>query len=103
MAGEPKYTDEGSFTLMIAALHGATNDTRLPIVQVIFKSVRNDSKDDSFLDRHVLLTKHNNKLDIGRSTKRDSRLAAKHYNGWFDSPVMSRNHARLLYLPKNDV
>ncbi|KAG5936032.1 hypothetical protein E4U53_000303 [Claviceps sorghi] len=71
MAAEPNYTDE---------------------VQVIFTSVEKGSKDD-FLDRRILLTKNNTRIDIGRSTKRDARLAAKPNNGWLDSPVVSRNHA----------
>ncbi|KAG5928611.1 hypothetical protein E4U42_000325 [Claviceps africana] len=80
MAAEPHYKDE---------------------VQVIFTSVEKGSQDD-FLDRRILLTKNNNKIDIGRSTKRDARLAARRNNAWFDSPVMSRNHARLTFSPQND-
>lgn len=78
MAAEPHYTDE---------------------VQVALKSINTDPE-NSFLDRHILLTKYNTKADIGRSTKRDARLAAQPNNGWFDSPVMSRSHARLLFCPK---
>ncbi|KAG6012030.1 hypothetical protein E4U43_007978 [Claviceps pusilla] len=80
MAAEPKYADE---------------------VQVILTSVKKDSNAD-FVDRRILLTKNNAEIDVGRSTKRDARLAAKPNNGWFDSPVMSRHHARLLFSPKND-
>ncbi|QPG97280.1 hypothetical protein C2857_006077 [Epichloe festucae Fl1] len=78
MAVEPHYTDE---------------------VQVALKSINTDPE-NGFFDRHILLTKYNTKADIGRSTKRDARLAAQPNNGWFDSPVMSRSHARLLFCPK---
>lgn len=34
-------------------------------------------------------------MDIGRTSKRNSSLEATKNNAWFDSAVMSRDHARL--------
>lgn len=102
MAAEPHYTDEGSFTFKIVALKDRLTENCVSLVQVALKSINTDPE-NSFLDRHILLTKYNTKADIGRSTKRDARLAAQPNNGWFDSPVMSRSHARLLFCPKLNV
>ncbi|KAG5982772.1 hypothetical protein E4U55_001378 [Claviceps digitariae] len=100
MAAAPKYSDEGSFTLKVTPSNDSTTDPELLLVQVILTSVKKDSNDD-FLDRRILLTKNNTEIYIGRSSKRDARLVAKPNNAWFDSPVMSRNHARLSFSPKN--
>ncbi|OAQ70680.1 forkhead associated domain (FHA) and phosphopeptide binding site containing protein [Pochonia chlamydosporia 170] len=67
-------------------------------VQVVLKAADPKLR-AKFSDRYIFLTKDNPKVMIGRSTKRDTRLAAGAKNGWFDSAVMSRNHARLIYLP----
>ncbi|KAK2595117.1 hypothetical protein QQS21_007143 [Conoideocrella luteorostrata] len=80
MAMEPRYTDE---------------------VRVVLEAVKPASS-DRFSDRHIFLTKNRPSLDVGRSTKRDARLVAGPSNGWFDSPVMSRNHARLILSPKDN-
>lgn len=48
--------------------------------------------------RHRVLEMDNNRTSvvIGRSSKTASKgLEASVYNAWFDSPVMSRMHARL--------
>jgi hypothetical protein len=71
-------------------------------VQVILKAVDPKLK-SKFCDRYIFLTKDNPKIFIGRSTRRDARLAAGAKNGWFDSAVMSRNHAKIVYLPANNV
>ncbi|KAG6028068.1 hypothetical protein E4U41_000784 [Claviceps citrina] len=84
----------------MAASKSVLTESRIPTVQVTLRSV-NKNPADHFANRYVLLTKNKTKVDIGRSTKRDATLAAKPNNAWFDSPVMSRAHARLLFSPKN--
>ncbi|KAF5134104.1 hypothetical protein E5D57_004736 [Metarhizium anisopliae] len=91
----PKYKDEGY------QLHVNILTTFNIAVQVILKAVDPKLK-SKFCDRHIFLTKDNPKIFIGRSTKRDARLAAGAKNGWFDSAVMSRNHAKIVYLPANN-
>lgn len=34
-------------------------------------------------------------MDIGRTSKRNTSFEAAKNNAWFDSPVMSRDHAHL--------
>ncbi|OAA43310.1 Forkhead associated domain (FHA) and phosphopeptide binding site containing protein [Metarhizium rileyi] len=70
-------------------------------VQIVLKAVAPTMK-SKFCDRYIFLTKDNPKIFIGRSTKRDTKLAAGANNGWFESAVMSRNHAELVYLPANN-
>ncbi|GAB0143673.1 hypothetical protein EsHS_00004181 [Epichloe bromicola] len=88
MTAEPHYTDEGSFTFKIVALKDKLTETCVSQVQVALKPINTDPG-NGFFDRHILLTKYNPKADIGRSTKRDARLAAQPNNGWFDSPSIS--------------
>ncbi|KAF7552623.1 hypothetical protein G7046_g7357 [Stylonectria norvegica] len=49
----------------------------------------------SFPDRRFLLTKESPTMKIGRTSKRNSTLEAAKGNAWFDSAVMSRDHAQL--------
>lgn len=47
-------------------------------------------------ERRIILTKNNPSISIGRASKQESKgLVAAVGNAWFDSPVMSREHARL--------
>ncbi|KAI5462626.1 hypothetical protein BGZ63DRAFT_403835 [Mariannaea sp. PMI_226] len=46
-------------------------------------------------DRRFFLTKEKPSIVIGRTSKRNSNYEAAVYNAWFDSPVMSRDHAHL--------
>ncbi|KAH7148864.1 hypothetical protein EDB81DRAFT_759212 [Dactylonectria macrodidyma] len=49
----------------------------------------------SFPDRRFFLTREKPVMDIGRTSKRNSSFEAAKNNAWFDSPVMSRDHAQL--------
>lgn len=43
-------------------------------------------------------------LQIGRASKSPSKgLSGAIDNAWFDSPVMSRNHAEIIYSPLDNV
>lgn len=46
--------------------------------------------------RSLTLASDSDSINIGRSSKRESNnLAPAHHNAWFESRVMSRNHAKL--------
>ncbi|KAH6985730.1 hypothetical protein BKA56DRAFT_613159 [Ilyonectria sp. MPI-CAGE-AT-0026] len=49
----------------------------------------------AFPDRRFFLTREKPVMDIGRTSKRNSSFEAAKNNAWFDSPVMSRDHAHL--------
>jgi len=43
-------------------------------------------------------------IQVGRASKSPSKgLVGASDNAWFDSPVMSRDHAKLIFNPKNNV
>ncbi|KAF4449282.1 Sarcolemmal membrane-associated protein [Fusarium austroafricanum] len=48
----------------------------------------------SFPNRRIFLSKKNSSIDVGRTSKRNIDFEAAKCNAWFDSPVMSRKHAR---------
>ncbi|KPM42063.1 hypothetical protein AK830_g4502 [Neonectria ditissima] len=50
----------------------------------------------SIPDRRFFLTKEKPSMSIGRTSKRNSSFEAAKNNAWFDSPVMSRDHAQFL-------
>ncbi|KAK7423637.1 hypothetical protein QQZ08_008992 [Neonectria magnoliae] len=50
----------------------------------------------SFPNRRFFLTKEKPSMDIGRTSKRNSSFEAARNNAWFDSPVMSRDHAQFM-------
>lgn len=47
--------------------------------------------------RNIFLTQDEPRVSIGRTSKRNSNYEAKEGNGWFDSAVMSRDHAVLVF------
>ncbi|QPC68818.1 hypothetical protein HYE67_011049 [Fusarium culmorum] len=61
----------------------------------------NPPPDFTFKKRHVFLTKKNPTIQIGRTSKRKSCLEAGKFNAWFDSAVMSRKHALLVFDAEN--
>ncbi|QPC77684.1 hypothetical protein HYE68_008436 [Fusarium pseudograminearum] len=61
----------------------------------------NPPPDFTFKKRHVFLTKKNPTIQIGRTSKRKSSLEAGKFNAWFDSAVMSRKHALLVFDAEN--
>lgn len=51
---------------------------------------------DTFSFRSLTFASDDDYVDIGRSSKRETKnLVPAHYNAWFDSRVMSRDHARI--------
>ncbi|RCI12773.1 hypothetical protein L249_0953 [Ophiocordyceps polyrhachis-furcata BCC 54312] len=48
-----------------------------------------------YLDRNLVLTMDRSDVQIGRMSHRNPGLHASSTNAWFDSPVMSRQHAML--------
>lgn len=103
MAVEPKYKDEGSFVYRTKTLPRCEDaNGRAFLVQVVLRPVDPTSK-PKFFDRYIFLAKDNPKMLVGRSTKRDTRLCEGVKNAWFDSAVMSRNHAKFVFLPANNV
>ncbi|RDA92522.1 hypothetical protein CP533_4168 [Ophiocordyceps camponoti-saundersi (nom. inval.)] len=48
-----------------------------------------------YLDRHLVLTLECPDIQVGRMSRRNPDLRALSTNAWFDSPVMSRQHAML--------
>ncbi|OIW23602.1 hypothetical protein CONLIGDRAFT_637571 [Coniochaeta ligniaria NRRL 30616] len=63
---------------------------------VIIKLIADDNIKD-LPKRTITLTQHNNILQIGRASKVATKgFVAATDNAWFDSPVMSRNHAEIV-------
>lgn len=61
------------------------------------------SSDASF-SRNLTLDANNNVLPIGRASKRDQKgRTPAGDNGWFDSRVMSRDHAEIIFEEANKV
>jgi pSer/pThr/pTyr-binding forkhead associated (FHA) protein len=56
-----------------------------------------------YSEREIRLSEDKNTISIGRTSKRNSDFEASPSNGWFNSAVMSRNHATLEYLAKDKV
>jgi hypothetical protein len=46
-------------------------------------------------ERRIILTDNDSLLHIGRTSRRVDDYSAKVSNAWFDSAVMSRNHAEI--------
>ncbi|KAJ4133507.1 hypothetical protein NW768_005093 [Fusarium equiseti] len=69
-------------------------------VLITLKSV-NPPPDFAFKERRIFLTRQNPTMKIGRTSKKKSSLEATKCNAWFDSPVMSREHAALQFDAKN--
>ncbi|KAM0203134.1 hypothetical protein ACHAPA_010120 [Fusarium lateritium] len=51
----------------------------------------------SFPERRIFLSKKRASIEIGRTSKRNASFEAAKCNAWFDSPVMSRNHALITF------
>jgi pSer/pThr/pTyr-binding forkhead associated (FHA) protein len=71
-------------------------------VLITLKSV-NPPPDFPFKERRIFLTRQNPTMRIGRTSRKKSCLEATKCNAWFDSPVMSREHAALNFDAKNQV
>ncbi|RFN44356.1 sarcolemmal membrane-associated protein [Fusarium flagelliforme] len=69
-------------------------------VLITLKSV-NPPPDFAFKERRIFLTRQNPTMKIGRTSKKKSSLEATKCNAWFDSPVMSREHAAFRFDAKN--
>jgi hypothetical protein len=69
-------------------------------VLITLKSV-NPPPDFPFKERRIFLTRQNPTMRIGRTSRKKSCLEATKCNAWFDSPVMSREHAALNFDAKN--
>lgn len=69
-------------------------------VLITLKSV-NPPPEFAFKERRIFLSRQNPTMKIGRTSKKKSCLEATKCNAWFDSPVMSREHAVLIFDAKN--
>ncbi|KAL7927852.1 hypothetical protein ACQKWADRAFT_278019 [Trichoderma austrokoningii] len=54
-----------------------------------------------FPTRRLLLRKSNTTIPIGRMSKKNGVFIARENNGWIDSAVMSRDHAKLIFDPQS--
>lgn len=66
-------------------------------------TVVNPSPDFAFPTRSLLLRKSNTTIPLGRMSKKNGVYAAREDNGWIDSAVMSRDHAKLIFDPQSRV
>jgi hypothetical protein len=67
------------------------------INQVIVTLSAFGSGNGDLIERRIVLTEATPTLQIGRASKVPSKgLAAEVDNAWFDSPVMSREHAKIV-------
>ncbi|KAM0451315.1 hypothetical protein ACHAO4_005987 [Trichoderma viride] len=64
-------------------------------------TVVNPSPDFAFPTRSLLLRKSNTTIPLGRMSKKNGVYAAREDNGWIDSAVMSRDHAKLIFDPQS--
>lgn len=66
-------------------------------------TVVNPTPDFAFPTRSLLLRKSNTTVPLGRMSKKNGVFAAREDNGWIDSAVMSRDHAKLIFDPQSQV
>jgi hypothetical protein len=66
-------------------------------------TVINPTPDFAFPTRRLLLRKSNTTVPLGRMSKKNGVFAARQDNGWIDSAVMSRDHAKLIFDPQSQV
>ncbi|KAL7786642.1 hypothetical protein V8C37DRAFT_391959 [Trichoderma ceciliae] len=67
---------------------------------LISLTVLNPPAEFAYPTRHLLLGKSNCTIPLGRMSKRNGTFAATENNGWIDSAVMSRDHAKLIFDPQ---
>lgn len=90
----PQYCDEGKLSSLIMEAGVSPSRMLTPTVLVTLSSV-NPPETFPFPSRRIFLTKEKPFMEIGRTSKRNSSLEAAKNNAWFDSAVMSRDHAQL--------
>ena len=71
-------------------------------VQITLKTLAAPG-DEKFVDRQFTLSKDKRSINIGRSSNRNAELAAAADNVWVDAPTMSREHAKLIFIPDKKV
>ncbi|KAF3058500.1 putative fha domain protein [Daldinia childiae] len=80
---------------MAATGHFSRNDDEVIIVTLVCRP--HDSQISAFPKRQFILSNENPSIRIGRASKVPTKgFVASIDNAWFDSPVMSRNHAELV-------
>ncbi|KAI1658078.1 hypothetical protein F4813DRAFT_388860 [Daldinia decipiens] len=80
---------------MAAADHFSRNDDEVIIVTLVCRP--HGSHVSAFPKRQFVLSSQNPSIRIGRASKVPTKgFVASIDNAWFDSPVMSRNHAELV-------
>lgn len=66
-------------------------------------TVVNPTPGFAFPTRSLLLRKSNTTVPLGRMSRKNGVFAARQDNGWIDSAVMSRDHAKLIFDPQSQV
>ncbi|KAK6452682.1 hypothetical protein ACSS6W_003244 [Trichoderma asperelloides] len=64
-------------------------------------TVVNPTPGFAFPTRSLLLRKSNTTVPLGRMSRKNGVFAARQDNGWIDSAVMSRDHAKLIFDPQS--
>jgi hypothetical protein len=72
-------------------------------VALVSLTVINPTPEFAYPTRHLLLRKSSSTVSLGRMSKKNGVFAARENNGWIDSAVMSRDHAKLVFDPQSQV
>ncbi|KAM0248642.1 hypothetical protein ACHAQJ_009384 [Trichoderma viride] len=64
-------------------------------------TVVNPTPEFTYPTRNLLLRKSSSTVPLGRMSKKNGVFAARENNGWIDSAVMSRDHAKLIFDPQS--
>lgn len=71
--------------------------SRLTMVKAVVIKLFADDNIKELPKRSITLTRSNDTLQIGRASKVATKgFVAAANNAWFDSPIMSRNHAEIV-------
>ncbi|KAI0012540.1 hypothetical protein F4779DRAFT_39897 [Xylariaceae sp. FL0662B] len=96
MSSKPE--DEGTKTPCYLINRCNSNTCWSPVtVTLLVRNTIGGTYSAGFPERQFILTRHAPSIAIGRASKVPSKgFVAAHDNAWFDSPVMSRQHAELV-------
>ncbi|RFU77589.1 hypothetical protein TARUN_4671 [Trichoderma arundinaceum] len=92
--------DEGE--LHFPKMHCNARGSRMliPAAALVTLAVMNPPPEFAFPTRHIILRRSNSTALLGRMSKRNGTFTAAENNGWIDSAVISRDHAKLIFDPR---
>lgn len=97
------HRDEGTSHHPLDALQHSNISATNFDAALVSLTVVNPTSDFAFPTRRLLLRKSNTTVPLGRMSRKNGVFAARENNGWIDSAVMSRDHAKLIFDPQSQV